>query len=247
MRNEPEIGHVGAATTDRMASRLGFWAAILLAACTAVAFAIGIATPPRSGLFCTGICISYPYKDAIQFIPRDFLWMVPALLMTPLFVVLMACLHILTKHGSKVFSLIGLCLATMAATVVTLDYFVQIEVIAPSQLKGEADGVALFTQYNPHGIFIALEDLGYLILSTAFAFAALAIRHDSRLEKSIRWILLGSAILTIASFLWLSWHFGVNLDVRFELAAISFDWTALILLGILLAVQFHRETSGSAI
>jgi hypothetical protein len=31
----------------------------------------------------------------------------------------------------------------------------------PSLLKGETEGLTLFLQYNPDGIFIALEDLGY--------------------------------------------------------------------------------------
>lgn len=242
MGNGLDLDQVRITAANRTAARLGFWASILLAVLTAIALAIGVVTPPRSGGFCTGPCINYPYKDAAQFIPHDFLWMAPAILMTPLFVVLMACLHSLAQFERKIFGVIALCLASIAATIVTLDYFIQIEVIVPSQLLGEADGVALFTQYNPHGMFIALEDLGYLILSTAFVFTALAVRHFSRLEKAIRWTFFAGAFLTIASFLWMSGRFGADLGVRFELAAISFDWTALILLGILLAVYFHRRT-----
>jgi hypothetical protein len=29
-------------------------------------------------------------------------------------------------------------------------------------MNGETDGLSILTQYNPHGIFIALEEIGYL-------------------------------------------------------------------------------------
>jgi hypothetical protein len=49
----------------------------------------------------------------------------------------------------------------------------------------ETDGLALFTQYDPHGFFIALENLGYLILSAAFLFVGAAFGRANRLERSI--------------------------------------------------------------
>src|ERR1039458_4820084 len=42
-------------------ARLGRWTALLLALLAATTFACGIATPPRSGPFCTGQCMAYPY------------------------------------------------------------------------------------------------------------------------------------------------------------------------------------------
>lgn len=32
-------------------------------------------------------------------------------------------------------------------------------------MHGETEGITLLTQYNAHGIFIALEELGYLLMS----------------------------------------------------------------------------------
>jgi hypothetical protein len=59
-----------------------------------VTAAIAVATPPRSGPFCTmRSCVTAPYTDVAAFFPRDYLWMYPALLVTSLFVVLMACIH----------------------------------------------------------------------------------------------------------------------------------------------------------
>ncbi len=61
--------------------RLGFWSAILTAILAASAFAVGITTQPRFGPFCLSACIPYPYTDAAAFVPRDYLWMYPGILL----------------------------------------------------------------------------------------------------------------------------------------------------------------------
>ena len=56
-------------------------------------------------------------------------------------------------------------------------------------MKGENEGIALLTQYNGHGIFIALEELGYITMSISLFFLAPVFSSSIRLEKSLRWIL----------------------------------------------------------
>ena len=167
------------ASNIKTVSRIGFWSALLTAVFAAGSFAIAIATPPRSGPFCLTGCITYPYANVALFFPRDYFWMVPGIFLTPLFVVLMACIHRSADEDKKVFSLIGLSFALVSAALITMDYFVQLTVMQPSLLQGEVNGLALFSQYNPHGIFIALEDLGYLMMSLAFLFCRLGF-HSSR-------------------------------------------------------------------
>jgi hypothetical protein len=227
------------AQTD--AARLGRWIAPLLAATAASAFALGITTPPRSGPFCVGPCIVYPYTDVVQFVPRDYIWVLPSTLLLPLFVVLAGCIHASVGVSRRVYSLVGLCLASIAAGIITLDYFTQFQVVAPSLVRGETDGLALFTQYNPHGFFIALEDLGYLMLSAAFLFVGVAFGRANRLERAIRWTFIGAALLAIASFTLMSWHFGFNLEYRFEVAIITITWTTLVGSGVLLTFFFLRS------
>jgi hypothetical protein len=225
------------------APRLGFWTAILLAALAATAFALGIATPPRSGPYCLGNCIAYPYTDAVQFVPRDYFWVAPALLLLPAFLVLAGCIHPCIPDARRHLSLIGLCFASIAATIISLDYFVQFQVLEPSLVKGETSALSLFTQYNPHGFFIALEDLGYLMLSAAFLFIGAAFPGINRLGRAIRWVFLVPAVLAFASFFGMSWHFGFNIEYRFEVAVITIIWTALLVLGVMLAVFFRRGGS----
>jgi len=232
-----------AKTTDvtrKSTSRLGFWSAVLTAVFTASALAIGITTPPRSGPFCLDSCLTYPYTDAAAFVPRDYLWMYPGFLLALIFVGLMACIHDNASEGKKIFSQLGLSFAVISATVLAIDYFIQLAVMQPALLKGETEGLSLFSQYNPHGIFIALEDLGYLMMSVAFLFFAMVFDGRNRIERAIRWLFVTSFVLAVGSLVVLSLLYGKNLDYRFEVTVILINWTVLVVSGVLLSVFFKR-------
>ncbi len=226
-------------SAEKTTSQIGFWAAISVALLGAVALDIGIVTPPRTGPNCLGTCIPYPYADAAPFVPGDFIWMVPAILMMVAFLVLMNCLYALSSERG-VLSRIGMSFTLIATAVLMTDYFVQFSVVQPSLVNGETEGLALISQYNPHGVFIALEDLGYLTMSLTFLMAGVVLAGNGRLDRVIRWLYFLAAILTIGSFVVLSAMYGADLDYRFEVLAIAIDWLTLIISGILLAVWFRQ-------
>ena len=218
---------------------LGFWSAVLLALLSVTAFALGITTPPRSGPCCAGDCIAYPYTDAVQFVPRDYNWIVPAILLVPVFLIVIACIHPCVQPGKRHLSLAGLCFASIAAAILAIDYFFQFQVAEPSLLRGETGGLALFTQYNPHGLFIALEDLGYLALCIAFVFVGAAFPGAKGLARAIRWTLVVAGFLGFGCFVAMAWRFGLDIEYRFEVAIISITWTALVVLGVMFAFFFR--------
>ena len=222
------------------AYRLGFWSAVLTAVLAAAALAAAISTPPRSGPFCVSSCITYPYINVASFVPRDYLWMVPAIFMILLFVILTACIHDCADDDKKVFSRVGLSFAMVSAAVITLDYFIQLTVMQPGLLKGEMEGLALFSQYNPHGIFIALEDLGYLMMSLAFLFISVVFARGERLEHALRWLFVLSSLVAFAAFIGLTLVYGNGLEYRFEVAIITINWITLIVSGVLLSILFQR-------
>ena len=80
--------------------------------------AVGIATPARSGPFCTSTCVAYPYVDVARFIPGDYPWLVPGFLLALIFVVLMACIHAYAAEEKKIFSRIGLSFALAYAVLI---------------------------------------------------------------------------------------------------------------------------------
>ena len=112
--------------------------------------------------------------------------------------------------------------------------------LQPSLLRGEMEGVALLTQYNPHGVFIALEDLGYLLMSLSLLLVALVFSGPERLERAVRWTLAGGSLLTMLGFFGLHLTYRFDLEYRFEVLAISINWTVLIVAGVLLSILFRR-------
>ena len=225
----------------RGATRLGFWAAVVVAGSAATALALGVTTPPRSGSSCSGSCITYPYTDVAAFVPRDYFWMYPAALMSLSFVVLLACVHSRAPADKRVFSQVGLSFAAISATAIVCDYSIQLAVMQPSIVQGEARDGVLFSMYNPHGIFIALEDVGYLPLGVSFFFTALALATGHRLQRAVRILCLVSAALAIGSLVVLAAIYGTDLGYRYEVTAIAIDWITLILVAGLFGLLFRRE------
>jgi hypothetical protein len=219
---------------------LGFYASILTAVTTLITFGIAILTPPISGANCGDSCIVYPYLDIVSRFPRDYLWMYGALAMMLVTVIWVACIHHYAAEGKKIFSQIGLSLALMAAAILVVNYFVQVSVIQSSLENGETEGIPLLTQYNPHGIFIALEEIGYVIMSVAFLFLAPVFAGTNRVEKTIRWIFILSFLLVLAGLVAISISYGINRQDRFEVIVLSIDWLVLIVGGLLTGAVFRR-------
>jgi hypothetical protein len=222
-------------------ARTGFLAAVCTALLAVVTLSIGVLTPPRAGPFAMpGTSLAYPYADAAPFVPRDFLWMYPGLLMMLAFLVLAACVREHAAPERRLFGTIGVCLATVAFVVIGADYFIQLQTVQPALLRGEGAALAVISQYNPHGVFIALENFGFLTMSLSFAFLTPCLGH-SRRERATRWVFLVASALAALALVGMSLYYGFELEYRFEVAVISINWLTLIACGILLAGVFQRS------
>ena len=121
------------------------------------------------------------------------------------------------------------------------DYFVQFSVVPISLMSGETEGITLLTQYNAHGVFIVLEELGYLLMSLSFLFMAPVFINKNRLEVAVRWVFIISFLLTVLALTLISINYGLDRQDRFEVAVISIDWLVLIVNGILLSIVFKQQ------
>lgn len=184
--------------------------------------------------------MDYPFKELLDYYPRDYYWMYAAVVQLLAFITFVAALHHLAAAEKKLFSSLGFAFALVSATVLLLAYFIQFAVVPISMMKGETDGIALLTQYNGHGIFIAMEELGYFIMSLALFFLAFIFPADNRLRKAIRWVLALPLILNILAFVVYTLQFGIERSYRFEVASITIDWLFLIVGGILISVYLGR-------
>lgn len=226
-------------------ARVGFYAALMTVLLTLVTFTIAFLTPPLGGPYCTSGCFSYPYSDISSRFPRDYYWMYPAILLVLVFYVLMVAIHYFAPTEKKVFSHIGLSFALISTATFVIDYFLQVSIIQPSLLLGETDGIALLSQFNPHGVFIVLEEIGFFMMSLSMLFMAPAFVGSTKTEKAIRWLFVGCFALTAISFTLYSIFYGIYREYRFEVATISINWLTLMVSGILLSIVFRRAMADS--
>jgi hypothetical protein len=222
-------------------ARFGFWTALGTALSTTVTFAIAILTPPLSGSLCKEDCFTYPYLDIAARFPRDYYWMFAAIPATLLYVAWMIGLNARAIPNRRLLAQLGLVLSVMSALTLVGDYFVQLAVIEPSILAGESDGISLLTQYNPHGAFIALEELGYLLMSLSLACMALSLPRATRLERTIRWLFIGGFVGNVATFGWFLIAYGHARGYLFEITVISVDWLMLIAGALMATAVFRRD------
>ena len=212
-----------ASARDGTTYRFGYWSALATTALTVVSFALALTAVPDR--------VPYPFTSHViaEQWPSDYLWMYPAMVLMVAFVALVAAVHAYAPPARKIYSLVGLCVASVAAAALLMDYYVQVTVMQPSLEKGQLDGWAILTMYNPHGVFIALEEIGYLLMSLVFLCLAAAFVQRNRLERSIRWLFT----LSFAA-------------VLLSLVVISIVWLTLIVAGPLVAIVFRRAASAQS-
>ncbi len=231
---ELESTSARAAIDGAGAYRFGFWIAVAVAALTAGTFALALMALPDK--------VPYPFTDpviAAQW-PGDYLWMYAAMLLMLLFVALVAAVHVCAPRARRVFSLLGLCIAVAAAAVLLIDYYLQVSIMQTSLEKGQLDGWSMLTMYNPNGVFIALEELGYLLMSIVFLCLARVFVGKTGVERALRWLLSASFAASILALVVVSAVRGIDRGDTFEIIVVSIVWLTLIAAGILIALVFRR-------
>lgn len=211
---------------------------------TVITFGIAICTPPLSGPFCTGSCFEYPYTEIASRFPHDYYWMYPAILMSISYLIMMVTIYQTAPENKKLYGMLGVMFASMASLILFTDYFIQVSVIQPSLLAGETDGIALLTQFNPHGIFIVLEELGFTLMIISL-FALFPIFNGAgTLEITIKWVAIIGFVLAILSFAVVSIIHGIHREYRFEVIIISITWLELMFISYLMARYFKTKSVG---
>ena len=244
MTRKDSFGPSSGSSTSN-SNRVGYYSAILTTVITIVTFGLAMTAVPISGANCPGECVEYPYLDTVSQYPKDFLWMFAAIMLILVYVILMVSIHSYAAGQKKIFSQIGLSFAIITAVILLSDYFVQFSVIPMSLKNGETEGIAMLIQYNPHGLFLVLEELGYLVMSLSFLFMAPVFANRDRLESAVRWIFIVGFVLVMVSLAVISINYGLERQDRFEVAVISIDWLVLVINGVLLSIVFRKKMKKS--
>jgi hypothetical protein len=131
-------------------------------------------------------------------------------LLTPTFLVVMACIHCYASESKKVFSLVGLSFAIIYATLISLNYFIQLTFVNQSTFD-----VSIFSMTNPQSMMWVIEVLGYFFMGLATLFAAPVFGSDG-IEKIIKWLFIVNGILGIGALL----GYGMNVPLEIMLGGL---------------------------
>ncbi len=222
--------------SEKTILKFGLYSSLSLTILTIITFGFAMIAVPPVGPYCPGDCMSYPFSDILLYYPRDYYWMYFAIFQLFAYLIFIVSNYFIAPIEKKLFSFISVSFALTSTIVLLIAYFVQFSVVPISLMKGETDGIALLTQYNEHGIFIAMEDLGYIAMSISLLFLAFIFSMKPRLEKAIRLILILSFLFTVLAFIFYSIKFGIDRSYRFEVAAITINWITIIAVGILISI-----------
>lgn len=215
--------------------------ALLLSVLTLVTFGFAMTAVPPSGPYCPENCMGYPFPDILSYYPRDYYWMYLAIFQLFAFVIFMSANHYSVAEEKRLFSAVGMAFSLISATVLLIAYYTQFSVVPASIMHGETEGIALITQYNERGVFIAMEELGYITMSIALLFLSLTFSSKPALSSVIRVMLILAFPLTAGAFIFYSVKSGIHRSYMFEVAAITINWLLLIPAGFLIFIYFRRQ------
>lgn len=215
--------------------RIAMYASLVVAAITVVTFGLALLAVPISGANCSGECLGYPYLDTLDRFPRDYLWMYAAMGLMVAYLVFVVSLRAVFLTPGAVLADVAAALAAVSTAVLVPTYFVQTLVVPASLAAGETEGITLLTQYNPHGVFIALEEVGYLLMSVSFLAMVPLLKRKGRTIRAIRWLFAGAFVVPALALIAYSVAYGLDRMDRFEVVVISVNWLVLIVSSVLIA------------
>ena len=219
----------------------GYYSSFLLSILTIVTFGFAMTAIPPVGPYCPNNCMEYPFPDILLYYPRDYYWMYLAVFQLFAFIIFIVTNHFIANASKKLYTFLSISFTLISSTVLLIAYFTQFSVVPISVMKEETEGIALLTQYNEHGLFIAMEELGYITMSIALFFLAFAFSKNSRIERIIRIILISQLIITVMAFIFYSIKFGIDRSYLFEVATISINWLVLMIIGTMIGLYYRKR------
>jgi hypothetical protein len=187
----------GGITSSASTRALGFWSAFL-ATVLSITYSVaqlgewlgwlGSAGGPESSSTPLGI----------------YVLLTPSLLLGPTFLVLVAAIHQIAAPERKVWSLAAFGFAIIYASLISINYYVQLAWVAPRLARGEVQGMEPFLFVPFDSFLYAVDILGYSFMSLATLFAARVFTGGGQ-ERIVRWFLVANGL--VLPFLLLQMYF----------------------------------------
>jgi hypothetical protein len=177
---------------NQLSNRLGLWSAAIIVLLVALIDAGMILSTILYPMTSISSMEAYASSfDSMQMVP-----FIPSLLLAPMFVIMMLCIHYYAPEEKKVLSQLGFSFSLICAAVLSIHYYVQLTVVQQGILNNELSGLWQFVAPNPHSFFWTLAALGYGFMGIALLFAAPIFSEKS--ERAIKWLFVANGIVGIA-------------------------------------------------
>jgi hypothetical protein len=118
----------------------------------------------------------------------------PSLFLGSAFVVLLAAIHQLASNDRRIWSLVALAFGIAYLVLISMNYFVQLTLVAPRLAHGDTHGIEMFLFVPFNSFLYAVDILGYSFMSVATLFAARVFTGNG-LERVVRLFLLANGLL----------------------------------------------------
>ena len=212
-----------------MLNKLGFWSAVIIAF---LVILIDIGMIASTLLFpMTSLTSIDAYASSfsdIQMLP-----FIPSLILAPLFVIMMLCIHHVTPQEKKVLSQLGFSFSVICAAVLSLHYYIQLTFVRQGILSNELSGLWMFAAPNPHSFFWTLAALGYGFMGLSLLFVTPLFNGTT--ERVIKWLFTTNGIIGVAFLV------GNALGIFMVDILVSFIWGVLFPIATLLVAKKFRN------
>ena len=203
-----------------IASQIGFWASVLLSVLGAIYLLLLIYVIITEGL-------SFQLPAFAQLVAGIITFFIASLL-----VVLFTAIRSINGDHNEMLGSLGLSFTILFAATVSINRFVQLTVIQQS-LPNMPEDLLRFLPYEPGSVMFALEVLGWGFFSSLAALFVAPLFSSSLLNKSIRWLFILYAVLSLLS----AFSFATNIFIPTGPIA----WGPVFLaLSILLSIYFRN-------
>lgn len=169
------------------ARQLGFWSAVL-ASTFSIIYIVGQLAE------WVGLLGSEGGPESSSTLLGIIVLLTPSLLLGTSFTVLMVAVHHYAPESKKIWSHLGIVFATIYNALISINYFVQLTLVAPHMAQGETESIR-FLLFVPFDSFLySVDILGYSFMSISTLFAAFVFERPG-LERRIRIFLIGNGLI----------------------------------------------------
>jgi hypothetical protein len=209
---------------NKLAWKLGFWSSVFVSI-------LGVVYLLLISIFFATEGFVFPPSEIVQLIGG-----IVTFLTAPGLIVVFSAIYYVKDWDNKILGSLGLTFIILFAAMVSINRFVQLTIIQQSVPGAASQDLARFLPYSSGSVMFALEMLGWGFFSSLAMFSVAFLFKGSRLNTSIRWMLIAYALFSFMGVL------GFATETAITMAAFIAWGPILLALSILLAVYFKKES-----